>query len=617
MSGLCGWLRVPLGDADAPQTLQNMAGGLADHPSQQSQTWSGSNMGLHIKGTKEETSFSVEGRAAAAVVGYPFWSDDALADKATEAGHAAALLAGYARYGAAVMEHIHGPCSLAILDGEKQRGLIAIDRMGIGRLCYALPQGDGVVFGTTTDSVRAHPAVGDKISKQGVYNYLFYYMVPAPGTIFEDQRKLRAGERLEADGEGARTDFYWRLSYRDAGAPDLPAMTETLWERLRSAHGRATADEDLSRAGAFLSGGIDSSTVTGILSEGADEKIKTFTIGFDVPGYDESGFANIAATKFDTAHQTYYVTPADVHDFVQRLAEFFDEPYGNSSAVPAYFCARLAQENGVDVMYAGDGGDELFGGNERYAEQRVFEIFPRFPGPLRWAVLAIAHTLPVGLPLIRRARNYISQARTPLPDRMMLRNALVETPAPQIFTPEFMAVIDAEDPFRIARAAYTRADSADYVQQMMHMDLQITLADNDFNKVNRMCELAGVRVRYPLLDEQLVAFSGGIPPKFLVRDGKLRFFFKEAVKSFLPREVITKQKHGFGLPSGHWIREHAPLRELCASTLTDFASRGIMTTAFLDKLKGELTSSGHSSLLGMCWDVMIFELWLRARQLNP
>ncbi len=617
MSGLCGWLRLAERLGEDASALDRMAAGLRSPGDVPIRRWHGQRSALCVAGPDSETSFHGEPQAAAALVGYPAWRDSELARIAADQTHAAALFTAYRRDGSDCLRHLGGAFSLAVIDETSDKGTLAIDRMGIGRCCHAAIDG-GVAFGTTADSVRAFPGIGDAIAPQGIFNYLFFYMIPAPGTVFAAQDKLMAAQFLEvaADRPDPRPRHYWRLSYapdRGASPRDLAAA---LRDHLRAAHARALEGEDRARLGTFLSGGLDSSTVTGLVREAVGDGLRAFTIGFDVEGYDETAYAAIAARHFDARHIVYKVTPQDVLDLIPKLNAAYDEPFGNASAVPSYYCARLARDNGIDVLYAGDGGDEIFAGNERYIQPRSLVAYDKAPGAVQWAARAAAFCLPPGLAFGNRVRRFVGRARKPLPDRLFHDYGGNAWKSEAVFDPAFLAHVDTDLPIRVARQSFDRTASVSDVHRLMHMDHQITLADNDLPKVNRMCELAGVRVRYPMLDDDLVAFSGTVPEDILLRDGWLRGFFKDSLRDFLPEQVITKKKQGFGLPTPHWLRAHGPLRDYCLQCVDAFGRRGVFRDRFVDALKSSLTGDPAPDLIGTCWDVMILEQWLQSRNLN-
>ena len=536
-----------------------------------------------------------------------------LARYANAFGAAAAVGRAYSSFGPDCVKHMHGAFAVAISDGTRRRGLLAIDRMAIRSLALARLAG-GIVFATAAGAVAAHPAVGRRLSNQGIYNYLYCENVPAPGTIYEGVSKLLPGQRVVIENGHVRTDFYWRLEYRDTSDEPETAQRAEFRGLLRDCVARAAPPDD---AGTFLSGGTDSSTVTGILTELRSQPMDTYSIGFEAEGYDEMQYARIASRHFGSRAHEYYVTPKNVADAIPLIASAYDEPFGNASAVPTYYCAKLAKEDGRTLLLAGDGGDEIFGGNVRYAKQKIFEAYWLLPSALRRSLIEPAlfgGSWIERIPPLRKARSYVQQARIPLPDRLETYNFLEREVLTEIFEPSFLSAIDPHQPRDMAREVFYRTTSQSSVNRMMHLDLKETLADNDLRKVNGMCELAGIRVHYPLLDDDLVAFSGRLTPAQKVKGLRLRHFFKEGLRGFLPPETIAKSKHGFGLPFGLWMDRDATLREMAIESLRSFKARGYVRPEYVERLI-LLHESSHADYYGvMIWIVMMLENWLIAHE---
>jgi asparagine synthase (glutamine-hydrolysing) len=555
------------------------------------------------------------GALLVALEGRPRWETAELTALAAKEGSGAALAEAYRRYGARCLEHLSGAFALAIVDAERESALVAIDRVGIRSLSYANPSGC-LVFGTSVESVAAHPGVGRAVNPQAVFDYLFCHVVPAPRTIFEGIHKLRAGECAEFRNGTLERRFYWQLRYEDRRKMPLGELKPRFRALLREAAARTLGRD--AEAGAFLSGGTDSSTVTGLLTELRGKGARTYSIGFGAEGFDEMSYARITARHFAASAHEYYVKPKDVVEAIPVIARSYDEPFGNDSAVPTWYCAKMAQADGVKVMLAGDGGDEIFGGNARYAKQKLFEAYARVPGLLRHGLIEpVAFKLPGGerIAPLRKLASYVRQASLPLPDRLETYNFLQRTPLDAVLEPGFLAAIDPDEPLALEREVYARTASASSLNRMMHLDLQLTLADNDLRKVSRMCEAAGVAARYPLLDDALVAFSGEIPPELKVKGLKLRYFFKRALDDFLPPETLAKTKHGFGMPFGLWLREHEPLAALVRDSLHAFERRGIVKPQYIRELLHRHQVS-HATYFGtMIWVVAMLERWLAERRL--
>ncbi len=237
--------------------------------------------------------------------------------------------------------------------------------------------------------------------------------------------------------------------------------------------------------GCYLSGGTDSSTVAGMVTQVTGRPVKTFSIGFDAAGYDEMEYARIAARRFGTDHTEYYITPADLVERIPYVASSFDQPFGNSSALPAFFCAKLAHDAGVTRMLAGDGGDELFGGNSRYATDKLFTAYEHVPDVLKRSLIEpLALGLPLSsVPLLRKGARYVEIAGLPVPGRMQLYNLLTRMGPANVFTPEFLAQIDTHEPHRRELATYAAILPAATLNRTLAYEWKYILADNDLPKV--------------------------------------------------------------------------------------------------------------------------------------
>ena len=613
MSGICGWINNVEAPA-APALLTAMTRGLGDHASPPASAIVSGGSGLSAWSLHGNASTHAADGLLVALEGHPYWHSDALSTLAKTHSPAAALAAAYRHSGINALQDMHGPFALALIDQPKHETLLAVDRLGIRPLCYTQAgnqSGTPLVFGSTTDSVIAHPAVTAAIDPQAIFNYLFCHMVPGPGSIYAGVRKLLPGQYILCQENRVTAAFYWTLEYRENSSDTMAAQSARLRDLLNQAVQRTLDTGDTGKTGAFLSGGTDRSTVTGVLTEICGTPAQTYSMGFQADGFDEMEYARITARHFGSHSHEYYVTPQDVVTAIPLVAQAYDEPFGNASAVPTYYCARLAHQDGVCVMLAGDGGDEIFGGNARYAKQKVFELYSYIPIALRQALIEpVAFAFP-GMGPWQKLQSYIRQAQVPLPDRLESYNFLHHIPLDEIFETGFLEHINPADPIEQMREVYQRAHAASHINRMMYLDLKQTLADNDLRKVNRMCALAGVDVRYPLLDEEIVEFAAGIPPQWQVKGVRLRYFFKEALRGFLPAETLSKTKHGFGLPFGVWINTHAPLRELAHDSLQSFGRRGYLKPAYLDQLVKQ-HNAGHASYYGvMIWVIMMLEQWLQ------
>ncbi len=521
----------------------------------------------------------------------------------------AAWRQAHAARGPACAADVGGEFAVA-LDLPGNATYLAVDRFAVHSVCYAVR--DGRLHYATRADVLARRLGITEIDPQAVFDYLFHHCIPSPRTIYTGILRLPPAHYALFENGRLSVAHYWTPRFDEQPRPDFDALRDEFRSILRSAvRDRLSAD---GRTACFLSGGTDSSTVCGLLGEATGKAPAGYSIGFEAEGYDEMAYARIAAKAYGAEHHEYYVTPADLVAAIPDVAAHYDQPFGNSSAVPAFYCARKAHDDGYTRLLAGDGGDELFGGNVRYAKERVFHVYSQIPSPLRAGVVDPLFANPVAgnIPLLKKGTSYIRQARVPMPDRMQSYNLLDRLGLADVLTPRFLAVVDTGAPREHQRATWTAGpQGASLVNQMLAFDWRYTLAENDLPKVVGTTGLAGIDVSFPLLDTRLLDFSLKLPTSYKLRGLKLRWFFKEALRGLLPDEILTKKKHGFGLPFGPWAVKDAALNALAAESLRSVAARGIVRAEFVDSLLNHRLKE-HAGYYGeMVWILMMLEQWLR------
>lgn len=531
---------------------------------------------------------------------------------------AGALLQRYRDEGERCLSDLAGRFAVAIVDARSEKVLLAVDPMGIEKLAYAL-RDDGLVFSSSAASVARFPAVAAPLSNQALFSYLMLHMVPAPETVYEGVTKLRAGTFAVLERGRLRIDRYWRPRFAASGAGSaaFDVLRQRLHESLRAAVRHSSPDET---TGAFLSGGLDSSTVAGVLAEVGGRPARTFSIGFGYPDYDELPYARIANKRFDCEPHEYVVRGEDIVSTLPLIARNYDEPFGNSSALPVYHCARLARAHGVTHLLAGDGGDELFAGNSRYAEQQVFERYGLVPRLVKRGLLEpLLGVWPDALTgrFVRRAKGYVRKANVPLPERLEAWNVVYQSGAAEFLEPDFVRTIDPRLPITRMYDLWNEAPTGDTLQHMLYHDWQYTLADNDLRKVETMCGVAGVRVSYPMLDPRVVDLSLEVPSALMMPGMQLRSFYKRAMHDFLPDEIINKKKHGFGLPFGLWLQDSAELHDKVNGNLSSLRSRGMVRSAFIDKLLSLHESDDARHYGVFVWVLAMLEEWFREHSTQP
>ncbi len=559
------------------------------------------------------------GRALAmAFHGSLFDGPELLPPDGSDAGRLERILRLFGERGHAALGDLRGEFALAIWDDGEQELLLATDRFRVHPIFYYHDDAC-LVFGSRMRSLRAGPVTLDlSIDPEAIVQVIGSSIVPTPGTIFREVKKLPPGNRLVWKRGRIRVGPYWDIDFRSPSRAGEAALARDLKSRFSDAVAvRLASDRSRARIGTYLSGGVDSSTVTGVLTRQTGGPVKSFSIGFSEERFNEMGYARISAAAFGSPLTEHFVSPAAVHEAIPVLVEAFDEPFANASAVPAYFCAKVALEHGVDVMYAGDGGDELFAGNARYAEQRLFEYYHRIPAWPRQRLLepAIrgAESLARGGPLLS-AKKYIARANIPYHKRLTSYGLFWILPLGEVLDDGLLDAVGRDyDPYAPESSLFLGAPADDMLDRHLYLDLKITISDNDVIKVTRTSEAAGVTVRYPFLDHRLAEFAATVPARMKMRGRKLRTFFKRAYADLLPAKTRAKKKHGFGLPVAIWLREYPPLNEMMRDLVLSERSvqRGYLRRRALETMVDRHREDPSTFYGTILWNLMVLELWHR------
>lgn len=544
------------------------------------------------------------------VLGHPKFSGVTLSSAASEGDVLQLWKLLFEKGGDKALKAVSGDFAVGFSD-SRGRTLIAVDRFAIRSLCYRIFEGK-LEYAERADEL-AHGEVG--IDPQAIYDYLYFHVIPSPRTIFKDVLRLPPGHFAVFENGVLKVEPYW--------VPEFTENTKSTFNELRDEFrnllSNAVASQlDGGKPGCFLSGGTDSSTVAGMVEQATGQRAATYSIGFEAEGYDEMEYARLAARHFKTDHHEYYVTPDDLVASIPLVAQHYDQPFGNSSALPAYYCAKMAKADGVTRILAGDGGDELFGGNTRYAKQKVFGYYDKVPPFMRNFLLEpLLLGTPLGrVPLLQKGASYITQAKVPLPERGQTYNLLYRLGIEQIFNPDFLQQIDQGSPDKQQRAVWKEAKTESSTNRELAFDWRYTLAECDLPKVVGTTNLAGIDVGFPMLDHGLVDFSMRLPVDYKLKGFKLRWFFKEALCGFLPDEILTKKKQGFGLPFGVWTAKNSSLKELAEDSVRGLVERKILRADFVDALFSHYLYE-HPGYYGeMIWIAMMLEQWLRREPLQ-
>ncbi|MFQ5667702.1 MAG: asparagine synthetase B family protein [Candidatus Binatia bacterium] len=518
----------------------------------------------------------------------------------------------YRKRGLEGLARLQGQFCLALYDPAARQLVLATDPFATRPIYYAERVGL-LSFGTNLRQVAGQHRV---IDQQAILEYLLYSAIPAPRTAFTGVSKLPGGHLLIANRSGMRLHRYWDMSYAESRNGNGRSWAHQLRSEIGAAMRRyVTAEESLDRVGAFLSGGTDSSTVAGMLSSITGKPAKTFSIGYVEHGYDELFYARVASRWFSTLQHEWKLSPSEAFSRLPAIVSYYEEPFGNASALPTYCCAQLAREHGVTVLFAGDGGDELFAGNERYGTDKIFALYHRIPGPLRRGIMdPMLSALPDQIPVLGRARRYVRRANIANPRRIFSYSPMLSEPLADLLAPDFLAAVTAGDLLGPAEARYHRLPpGTSELNRLLYLDLKLAIADNDVRKVSGMTELAGLEVRYPFLDTRLAEFSGRIPSPLKLRGFQKRYIFKQALADFLPPEVLKKQKHGFGVPVAVWMKTDRCWHAFVGDLLHDSAARqrGYLQPRVLDELWAQLEEDGAAYYGDSLWPWLMLELWHR------
>ena len=516
------------------------------------------------------------------------------------------ILRAYEADGPACVSRLRGMFAFAILDERTRRLVLARDRVGIKPLVYSW-DGCRLLFASEIKGIVEDGAVPRELDRDALGEYLTYHYVPAPRTIFASVRKLPPASTLvlPLDGGAPEISRYWRLRF----APE-PGIAEGEWiERLGAELSDAVRSHMVSDVpiGAFLSGGMDSSTVVALMAEASPTPIRTFSIGFDEADFDELRFARQVAARYGTDHYELVVKPSAL-DVLPKLAWHLDEPFADSSAIPTYYVAKITREH-VTVALSGDGGDENFAGYRRYARALALGArMDRIPARLARPLLRLAsRLLPIGAPgqayagllgagPLERYARLITYER---PET--LRRALSDDMA------DVAARVSAPASFgRLAAEGRT----PDPVSTLQHIDIHTYLPDDILAKVDRSSMAVSLEARVPLLDHRLMEFVATIPSSLKLRDGTGKYLLKRAMAARLPAEILARRKMGFGVPLGTWFR--GELRDMTHDLLLAprTRQRGIFRPSWVEWLV-RTHEAGRRDCSARLWALLCFELWMR------
>ncbi|GIA87696.1 asparagine synthase (glutamine-hydrolyzing) [Vibrio cholerae] len=498
-----------------------------------------------------------------------------------------------------------GMFAMALWDKQEQQLTLARDRLGEKPLYWGWC-GDTLLFGSELKALKAHPAFNTQVDRRSLSLLLRYNYIPAPYTIYQGIEKLPAGQYVQIKKGQQRADVqlkvYWQLNQsiehglaNPFNGTDIQA-TDLLEQTISQAvSGQMLSDVPL---GAFLSGGVDSSTVVALMQQQSKQPVRTFAIGFDEPGYNEAEYAKEVAQHLGTSHSELYVSAKDAFDLVPRLPDIYCEPFADSSQLPTFLVSRMAKQH-VTVALSGDGGDELFGGYNPYQfAPRVWGKLQLLPLPLR----QIACRLLSGLPLPDKFAKLLRVL--PAKDKEQFYQILMS----HWDNTEQLVIGGKEYPTFINNVArWPKTDSFEH--WMMAMDASQYMTDDILVKVDRAAMANSLETRVPLLDHRVVELAWQLPIHMKIRDGVGKWVLREVLYRHVPREMIERPKKGFSVPLGQWLR--GPLKDWAEALLNKqrleqegYFNSVIVRRVWSDHLQGR---RDHSLKL---WSILMFQAWL-------
>jgi asparagine synthase (glutamine-hydrolysing) len=506
----------------------------------------------------------------------------------------------YEELGPRCVEQLRGMFAFAIWDEAQRRLLLARDRLGIKPLYYCERDGE-LVFASELKPILELPHISRSVSWEAAGHLFSFLSTPPAQSIVEGVRKLEPARfALARPGRSLHVERYWDVQF----VPDERATEDDFVERLRDLLRESVTLHEVSDVpiGAFLSGGIDSSTIVATMARLAPDRIKTFSIGFAESSYDELHYARQVAAAFNTDHYEEVLRP-DVVGIVEDLAWYLDEPFGDTSAIPTYMVSKLAAQH-VKVVLSGDGGDELFAGYDKYVVEGRERRYDRIPAFLRRAAGRIGRVMPDGM----RGRRFLRHLGLDGARRYLDASTLFPVDdLRKLFQPGAFEQLSRFDPWEPVLPYLQQ--TGDWLAAAQYSDLNTYLPLDILTKVDRMTMAHSIEARPPLLDHRLVEFAATVPAHFRMKDGTTKSLLKRAMRGILPDAIIDRPKHGFAVPLAHWFRGELAgfARDLLLSETC--RRRGFFNVGYIDRL---LRQNDHGRDLDLhLWTVLSFEMWCR------
>src|SRR5579859_3219877 len=517
----------------------------------------------------------------------------------------------YEEYGVDCLERLWGMFALALWDARERRLLLARDRLGKKPIVYYQDAHGGLAFASELQALLAHPSVPREVDPRAIDDYLTYLYVPAPTTAYRNLKKLPPGHRLIWQAGRVTVERYWQVRFSEKARLSEAEAIEQFGSLFRDAvRRRLIADVPL---GAFLSGGMDSSSVVAEMAELSSAPVKTFSIGFGERDFDELKYAAQVAQRFGTDHHELLVEPRALN-VLPTLVRHYGEPYGDSSAIPTYYVSQLTRQH-VTVALSGDGGDELLAGYERHWAARIaarYDTIPRFVrhGLIR-PLIPLMPEPRQRRAFLRRAKRFMTAAHLPVLDRY-LHWVGAYSPAQKLglYTDDFVASLRGNDAGHWLRAALAPEPRIDPVDAVLRADTLMYLPEDLLAKDDIASMANSLETRSPLLDHRLVEFCAALPSSYKLRGRTSKWMLRQSMRDRLPPDILDRPKMGFGVPVGEWLR--GELRPLLEDTLLSSraSQRGYFRAPAVRALVDEHLSR-RADRTSHIWGLLMLELWFR------
>jgi len=539
------------------------------------------------------------------------WNYQVLRKDLVEKGHqfttnsdTETIVHAYEEYGVDCVAKLHGMFGLAIWDAPRKRLLIARDRAGKKPLYYTRAN-HSIVFGSEIKALLGHPEVKREADEQAMVDFLSIRYVPAPATLFKDIYKVLPGHWILFEGDTVRDECYWDFTFGKPEHRPIPDYLEGIRHHVRQAvEERMMADVPV---GAMLSGGVDSSIISGIMSQLTSHKVKTFSVGFDQPDFSELPYARMVADHFGTDHHELVVNSADMTKYWPLLTWHRDEPVSEPSDLGVYLISKLARQH-VKVVLSGEGADELFAGYPKYVVDWIARYYHILPPMIRNKVLQrLLDQLPYSMRKLKTAARNLSQ---PTPQRWMSWFGIFNSPLKeQLLSANLQASVDL-DASREFKRWITNNPQRDDLSSMLYLDTKIWLPDNLLMKGDKMTMAASLEARIPMLDDRLITYAASIPSSDKIKSLKPKYLLKQAFADFLPEPILTRKKMGFNVPTGAWFR--GDQREVITNLLLSerIRSRGYFNAEYVERIVQDHLS-GKTNYQAQIFTLASLELWFR------